>query len=166
LPKRPPSGPLTRSELDVLREERSEVDARHLRWRPPQRLPAADPGIAVMASEGRAQVRRAVSGEKERTQDGIERCHLDIRPGPSSDRFGNYIGLLRSEASLLHRKGRHIADGIDAEDTLHAAVVVDWDKTVGIMRKSLEIRAAKEGQGDYGIDRHLLAAEQLEAPSA
>ncbi|HET7856049.1 MAG TPA: hypothetical protein VFL41_06285 [Gaiellaceae bacterium] len=118
----------------------------------------------MTAPEGRAQVRRAVSGEKECTQDGIERCHLDIRPGPSSDRFGNYTGLVRSEASLLHRKGRHIAHGIDAEDTLHAAVVVDWDKTVGIMRKSLEIRAAKEGQGDYGIDRHLLAAEQFEAP--
>ena len=64
---------------------------------------------------------------------------------------------------MLDWKGGHVADGVDARNVLDAAAIVDFQKTVGIVRKTGEMWAAEKRKRDYGVDLHPLASEQLEA---
>ena len=74
-------GRLAVREVEVLGEERGEVEASHLGRRPPERLPVNDSGVTVMASQGGAKVGRTITCEQKRPQDWVERRRLDRDAG-------------------------------------------------------------------------------------
>jgi hypothetical protein len=52
------------------------------------------------------------------------------------------VGLLRGEAALLQRPGRHVAHCPDAVDATDAAKVIDRHETVELVRQASEVRSA------------------------
>jgi hypothetical protein len=102
---------------------------------------------------GRACGRRSrYSGSAPVAQRRVVRRHVDLRPGePDGDVGGGDVRLLRREAALLERPRRHVADRPDAVDAADAAVAVDRDEAVGVVREAGQARSSERRQGDDEI---------------
>ena len=113
-----------------------EVPPAHLLRRPPQVIHRRH-AFALAAGETVAHVQRLGAGDQLAAQDRLERLGLDVGAQPCGDVLGGGVGLLGGEPTLLDREVGAVAGGVDVIDAFDAAVLVDRDEPVGVVRKSL-----------------------------
>ena len=79
--------------------------------------------------------------------------HLDVAAGDlRGDVRGGDVGLLRGEAALPQRPGRHVAHRPRVLDAAHASVGADRHEPAGLVRQPGQHRPAQAREGDDEID--------------
>ena len=109
-----------------------------------------------------AEVERLVAGQQQPAQHGPERLGQADGADLSRDRLGDRVGLLGGEAAVLDRVRGRVAGGEDVGASVDAAVLVDGDEPVVVVRQPGDARADELGQGHDHVGMDEVAALEPE----